>query len=226
MINTVSASIRVGVPYYRVSTTKQGQSGLGLEAQQSAVDLYASLYGVKLAGEFIEIETSTKTNRPVLQEALAYCAEHNAYLIIAKLDRLGRNVAFIAALMESDIEFVAVDYPNASRFMLHLLAAFAEHERHVISTRTKEALQAAKRRGVKLGTNGKKLSITNKKKRKLLYKRLRPVIKQLAKEGVTTLRGIAQELNLRKVPSFRRGGRWHSASVYKLLRTLKERRHL
>lgn len=214
--------MRLGVPYYRVSTPKQGQSGLGLEAQQIAVDLYASTYGIKLAQPFIEIESSTDTKRPVLQEALAYCAKHNARLIIAKLDRLGRNVAFISALMESDIEFIAVDNPHATRFMLHLLAAFAEHERDIISIRTKEALQAAKRRGVKLGTNGKKLSRTNGKKRKVVFKRIKPVIKELARDGITSLRGIAKELNKREVPSFRQGCRWHSASIYRVLKKLNK----
>ena len=143
------------IAYYRVSTDRQGKSGLGLEAQNETVKQFATFKQWELIGEFTEIESGKKNNRPQLQEALKQCLKQKAVLVIAKLDRLGRNVAFISSLMESKVEFVAVDNPHANRLMLHLLAAFAEHEREQISTRTKEALKVAKNRGIILGKYGR-----------------------------------------------------------------------
>lgn len=146
--------IRNYVAYYRVSTDRQGKSKLGLEAQQEAVRKHLS-FGQMLVREYTEVESGKKSNRPQLLDALDFCKQHNATLIIAKLDRLGRNVAFVANLMESRVDFLAVDNPHASRLMIHMLAAFAEHEREQISLRTRDALAAAKRRGVKLGEHAK-----------------------------------------------------------------------
>jgi DNA invertase Pin-like site-specific DNA recombinase len=140
------------VAYYRVSTDRQGRSGLGLEAQQAAVRSY--LGTATPIAEFTEIETGRRNDRPELDRALALCRKRKARLIIAKLDRLSRNLAFIAALMDSGVEFVAVDNPHATRLTLHILAAVAEHERTMIGERTKAALQAAKARGIRLGRNG------------------------------------------------------------------------
>src|SRR4051794_1999837 len=138
------------IAYYRVSTDRQGASGLGLEAQRATV--LRHLATDQLAAEYTEVESGKKhTNRPQLLAALQECRKRRATLVIAKLDRLGRNVAFISALMESGAEFVCCDNPHANRLMLHMLAAFAEHEREQISQRTKAALAAAKARGVKLG---------------------------------------------------------------------------
>src|ERR1700720_1769287 len=138
--------------YYRVSTDRQGKSGLGIEAQQAAVRGY--LGQATPSAEFTEIETGKRNDRPELERALALCRKRKAKLVIAKLDRLSRNLAFIAALMDSSVEFVAVDNPHATRLTLHILAAVAEHEREMIAQRTKAALQAAKVRGVRLGRNG------------------------------------------------------------------------
>jgi DNA invertase Pin-like site-specific DNA recombinase len=142
------------VAYYRVSTCRQAGSGLGLDAQRSAVKCHLSGEAGTLLGEYTEIESGKRSDRPQLAAALAACKLHKATLIIAKLDRLARNVAFIAGLMESGVEFVAADNPHASKLMLHMLAAFAEHEREQISLRTKAALNAAKDRGVILGKQG------------------------------------------------------------------------
>lgn len=131
------------IAYYRVSTTRQGQSGLGLEAQQQAVKQYLNGGNWQILAEFTEIESGKRNDRPKLAEAIALCKRLQATLVIAKLDRLARNVHFISGLMESGVEFVAVDNPNANRLMLHMLAAFAEHEREQISRRTKDALAAA-----------------------------------------------------------------------------------
>lgn len=140
------------VAYYRVSTARQGASGLGLEAQRDTVTRYAAANGYTISGEHVEVETGTaKRSRPVLAMALAECKRTGATLLIAKLDRLARNVHFVSGLMESGIPFVACDNPSVTPLTLHVLAAVAEQEAKAISTRTREALAAAKRRGVKLG---------------------------------------------------------------------------
>lgn len=143
------------VAYYRVSTKRQAASGLGLDAQREAVAQFAKSNGLKIDKEFIETESGKKSDRPELQAAILRCKALNANdggrLVIAKLDRLARNVAFTSALMESGVEFVACDNPHANRFTIHILAAVAEHEAHLISERTIAALAAAKRRGKKLG---------------------------------------------------------------------------
>ena len=139
------------VSYYRVSTQKQGNSGLGLDAQKSAVINY--LKGDIPIEEFVDIESGTKkgNDRKGLKEALNYCKEHKAKLIIAKLDRLSRNVSFISQIMESDVEFIVTDLPQANRFTIQIFAALAEQEARFISERTRVALQELKKRGVKLG---------------------------------------------------------------------------
>jgi DNA invertase Pin-like site-specific DNA recombinase len=141
------------IAYYRVSTKRQGLSGLGLEAQRESVAAYlASVLG-KLVGEFVEVEHGTRkgNHRPQLAAALTQCRVHGATLVIAKLDRLARNVAFTSNLMESSVDFVACDYPQANRLTIHILASVAEHEAEMISARTRAALQAAKRKGTILG---------------------------------------------------------------------------
>ncbi len=141
------------VSYLRVSTQRQGASGLGLEAQRSAVEAFCASNGYRIVEEFVEIESGHKSDRPVLSEALARAKASKAMLVIAKLDRLARNVAFIANLMESGVEFRACDMPEANRLLLHVMAAVAEQEARAISERTRNALQAAKARGVALGAS-------------------------------------------------------------------------
>ena len=139
------------VSYYRVSTDKQGASGLGLEAQREAVSRHVVGAGGVIVAEFQEVESGKKNDRPQIAAALAACRLRHATLVIAKLDRLARNVFFISNLMESGVDFVACDNPHATRLTIHILAAVAEHEREMISARTKAALAAAKARGVTLG---------------------------------------------------------------------------
>jgi DNA invertase Pin-like site-specific DNA recombinase len=140
------------VAYYRVSTDRQGESGLGLEAQRRAVADYLNGGSWTLAAEYTEVESGKRSdNRPQLTAALAACKRLKAKLIVAKLDRLSRNVGFICALLNSGVEFVAADMPHANKMTLQVLAVFAEHERDLISARTKQALAAAKERGVQLG---------------------------------------------------------------------------
>lgn len=140
------------VAYYRVSTQKQGSSGLGLDAQRKAVHNYAKSMGCNVIEEYEEVESGKgHFNRPKLQSALEYCELTGAKLVIAKLDRLSRNVAFLANLMESGVKFIACDNPQANELTIHILAAVAEAERKAISERTKLALAAAKARGILLG---------------------------------------------------------------------------
>ena len=139
------------ISYYRVSTRKQELSGLGLEGQKAAVASFAGSNGVRVLAEYTEVETGKRADRPELAKAIAQAKRSRATLVVAKLDRLARNVAFTSALMESGVDFVACDNPHANRLTIHILAAVAEDEARRISERTKAALEAAKRRGVKLG---------------------------------------------------------------------------
>lgn len=152
MIKATTKSNRV-VAYYRVSTQKQGASGLGLDAQRASVQQYAHTQGLTIVSEFTEIETGTnKRVRRVLQEAIERTKSEDARLLIAKLDRLSRSVAFTASLLDSKVPFTAVDNPNMNELVIHILAAINQDEADRISQRTKAALQAAKARGTKLGT--------------------------------------------------------------------------
>lgn len=208
------------IAYYRVSTDRQGQSGLGLDAQRIAVLQHITNTGEMIA-EFTEIESGKKNDRPQLAAALAACKKQKARLIIAKLDRLARNVAFIANLMESGVEFIAVDNPHANKLMLHMLAAFAEHEREQISKRTKEALAAAKARGTRLGNPHPDNSLmrgrtTISKNVTTRLTRVKPVIIELHNQGLSS-RAIAKELNQRGIPTAR-GKEWMSATVCNVLK--------
>lgn len=140
------------IAYYRVSTKKQGQSGLGLEGQQAAVEAFANQENAKILQAYTEVETGKRADRPALAQAIGHAKLAKAQLVVAKLDRLARNVAFLSSLMESGVDFVACDNPHANRLTIHILSAVAEDEAHRISQRTKAALAAAKRRGVKLGS--------------------------------------------------------------------------
>jgi DNA invertase Pin-like site-specific DNA recombinase len=151
------------IAYYRVSTRRQGRSGLGLEAQKAAVAAHAKAIGGRIVAEFTEVETGKRADRPQLTAALARAKAHRATLVIAKLDRLSRNVAFTSALMDAGVDFVACDNPHATRLTIHILAAVAEDEARRISERTKAALAAARRRGVQLGTNRRGHSIDHAK---------------------------------------------------------------
>lgn len=209
------------IAYYRVSTNRQGQSGLGLDAQKEAVTRYLNGGEWEIIEEYTEIESGKNNNRPQLHAALAACKKHHATLIIAKLDRLARNVFFISGLMESGIEFIAVDNPNANRLMLHMLAAFAEHEREQISQRTKDALAAARERGVELGKNGKNLAAQNKEAAIQFIQAIRPQISSIRADGYHTSTSITNELNKRQIPTFTGGStRWHQSQVYRLLKRM------
>lgn len=214
------------VSYLRVSTDKQGKSGLGLEAQREAVARYV---GADLLAEYVEIESGRKNDRPKLLQALTHAKATNAVLVIAKLDRLARNVAFIANLMESGAEFVACDMPTANRLTIHILAAVAEHEREMISARTKAALAAAKARGMRLGCpngaahlhgRGNAEALAGKRARANGFAEgLKVMVDGLRAEGFASYAALAAELNRREVKA-PRGGEWFPQSVKRLLERL------
>jgi DNA invertase Pin-like site-specific DNA recombinase len=201
------------VAYYRVSTERQGESGLGLEAQRAAVARFT--HGASLLSEFQEIESGKRhTNRPQLAAALSECRRQKATLVIARLDRLARNVHFISGLMESGVDFVAVDMPQANRLTIHILAAVAEHEREAISQRTKAALGAAKTRGTRLGNPRWENSIEEARTARNpipLSPALLTIMQNRRTEG-WSLRRIATEMNALglKTP---RGAGWHASTV-------------
>jgi len=215
------------VAYYRVSTARQGRSGLGLDAQRDAVESYLNSEDGELVDSFVEVESGRKDDRPQLEAALSACRVHHATLIIAKLDRLARNVEFIARLMNSNVEFMATDMPKANRLTVHIMAAMAEHEREMISARTKAALAQAKARGVKLGGDRGNIHKHSKRGARRSAERrmaaadsraadLAPLIEELRNKGAHTLTAIADELN-RKGVKTPRGGEWSRSQVRSLL---------
>lgn len=220
------------IAYYRVSTQKQGQSGLGLEAQQEAVTRHVLSQAGQLLCSYQEVETGKRKDRPQLLLALAHAKRSKATLVVAKLDRLARNVSFLSALMESGVDFVCCDNPHANRLMLHLLVAFAEEEARQISLRTKAALAAYKARGGKLGShhpNCKSIvridgahesgqavgSRANMAKARDAYVDIIPVIRGLRGQG-QTLRQIAEQLN-RLNQTTRTGKPWNQVQVMRVL---------
>ncbi len=193
-----------------------------MEAQKKAVLDYLNGGDWELLSEFTEVETGKKAhtaNRPKLEEALKLCKKTGATLVIAKLDRLARNVHFISGLMERGVKFCAVEFPKADPFMLHVHAAMSEHERRLISVRTKDGLERAKARGVKLGRHGAILARENAAKAKAQTRELKPVIAEMRKAGKVTVRAIMEELNQRGIKTAR-GCKWHPQTVNVLLRRI------
>lgn len=222
------------VSYLRVSTARQGASGLGLEAQRTAVQGFAAAGGHTIVAELLEVESGSKADRPQLAAALVACQLRKATLVIAKLDRLARNVAFIANLMEGGVDFVACDMPHANRLTLHLMAAMAEHEREMISQRTKVALAAAKARGTRLGNpngaahlaNGAKaaamLSVARRKAAARVHdSAVVNILVDAKAEGASTAADFARYLNARSIPT-RTGGIWSSRQMAVTLNRLGE----
>ena len=208
------------VAYYRVSTDKQGRSGLGLEAQTAAVQQYAHRNASEILEVFQEVETGKHSDRPQLLAALKLCRQKKAVLVIAKLDRLSRDPDFIGSLLKAEIDFVACDMPTANKLTIRIMAAIAEHEREATSQRTKEALQAAKARGQKLGNPNPPLSkmrsqrVTRSRQfRETAY----PLIKKLRDQSMT-LKAIADHLNDQGIKS-QNNRHWHPEAVRLVLLT-------
>jgi len=217
------------IAYYRVSTHAQGKSGLGLDAQRKAVADFAQREGFELVAEHVEVETGKGADalerRPVLAMALAEARKIKGAVIVAKLDRLSRDVAFVAGLMAQRVPFVVAELgADADPFMLHLFAALAEKERAMISARTKAALAAAKERGVKLGNPNLAEARVKAEASRIAAAdefavEIEPKIRAIQNAGIITLRGIARELVIRKVET-RRGGQWTPVQVSDLLKRL------
>lgn len=215
------------IAYYRVSTKVQGESGLGLEGQRAAVTRFLNGGRWELVQEVVEIESGKRNDRPKLAEALRLCRIYNAKLLIAKLDRLSRNVLFISSLMESGVKFTAVDMPEATDMTIHILASVAQGEAKAISDRTRVALAAAKERGTQLGglrSNSAAIhTLGNAQSVKVRHARavkrandLLPIVEQAKAEGAMTLREIAAFLNQKNVPT-PRGGEWSAVQVKRIL---------
>jgi len=215
------------IAYYRVSTQRQGQSGLGMDAQRAAVDAYLAQVGGRLIESFDEIESGRKKDRPQLLAAIRKAKLTRAVLVIAKLDRLARNYHFLRQLQEAGVKFVCCDMPQANELTIHILAAVAEDEAKQISSRTKAALAAAKARGVKLG--GDRVGIAAYAARGALASaearslragdwasEMLEVIDAIRSGGQSTLREIANELNLREFQTAR-GGLWSATQVKRVM---------
>jgi DNA invertase Pin-like site-specific DNA recombinase len=219
-----SAAKAIG--YIRVSTQRQGESGLGLEAQEAAIRAVCVQRNAELVATYREIESGRRVRRPQLAAALAHAKRIGATLVIARLDRLARNVAFIANLMEADVDFHACDVPNMDRFMLHVIAAVAEKEARDISARTIAALQAAKARGVALGaTNPNSRNLTRaarlkgaqraKEAARTAYASVLPKLQALREQGLG-FGAIAQRLNAQGFAT-RTGADWTGTQVRRVL---------
>ena len=202
------------VAYYRVSTNKQGVSGLGLEAQRSSIQAFVGDLSL-IIGEHTEVESGKHNNRPRLLEALEQAKQNNAILIVAKLDRLSRNMVFIATLIESNVKFVCADMPEANTLTLHMIGAVAQYEREMISKRVKDAMKAAKERGVTYGCPD---FATIKERSKAFALALQPVIDQLPNKSFNA---IAKALNAKGILT-QRGKQWTACGVSNHYKTMNE----
>lgn len=221
------------VCYYRVSTGRQGRSGLGLEAQREAVNAYLNGGDWSIVDEYTEVESGKNSDRPALEKALAAARLHRASLVVSKVDRLTRSVAFLSRLLEAGIDVRFADLPQiegaTGRFMLQQMVAVAELEAGMISARTKAALAAAKKRGKKLGGNRgvKPTAKMRALSRAALQARaderaadIGPTIKALQDAGATSLRAIADGLNAKGIPTARGNGEWQAVQVQRVLERL------
>ncbi len=219
------------VAYYRVSTKRQGTSGLGLDGQREAVRAFLAGGGRSLVAEFTEVESGrSDANRPQLHAALMACRLHRATLVIAKLDRLSRNAAFLMGLKDSGIDFVCADMPSANRLTVGVMALVAQEEREAISARTKAALAQARARGVKLGSPrnlanralGTERGNTAKAKRAdARAELLRPIFAEMQTGGAKSMRAVAEELNQRRIPTATGRGEWTAVQVARVLERIR-----
>lgn len=189
------------VAYLRVSTEKQGKSGLGLAAQHSLIERFLS-DGDEVIAEYVEVQSGKNDERAELWKAINHAKRNGAKLLIAKLDRFSRKVSFIASIMEQGIGLVVAEMPHASDFQLHIFAALAQEERRLISERTRNALAEAKKRGIQLGKNGRVLAERNRKAADERARALRPIIMPMVEQGLS-LGAIARRLNDMGIPTAR-----------------------
>jgi DNA invertase Pin-like site-specific DNA recombinase len=218
------------IAYYRVSTRKQGESGLGLEGQKVAIEAYAKQKNSRILAAYTEVESGKIADRQELNKALAHARRSKATLVVAKLDRLARNVAFLSKLMESGVDFVACDNPVANRLTIHILAAVAEDEARRISERTKAALAAYKARGGLLGASlpqcqtltlearkkgANQAGVVSHHQAKEAYRDIEPLLRELSQRGLS-LRAMAREMN-EMGHTTRRGKPWNHVQVRRIL---------
>lgn len=210
------------IAYYRVSTAAQGRSGLGLEGQQVAVRAFLNGGSWTLLGEFTEVESGTKNDRPALAKSMNACRLKGATLVIAKLDRLSRDACFLLGLSAAGIDFVAADMPSANRMTVGIMSVVAEEERRMIASRTKAALAAAKARGVVLGgwkggpmVNGQLGANANRKQAETFATKLEPIVRDMRARGLS-LRRMAADLTAQGIRT-PRAGTWTAAAVRSVL---------
>ena len=217
------------VCYYRVSTTKQKVSGLGIDAQKETVMNFLNGGNWEIVGEFVEYESGKNDNRSELTKAIQACKLKNAKLIVSKLDRLSRDVHFISSLMKSDVQFVVAEMPEMTELTIHIFAAMAQHERKMISERTKAALKQAKNRNAKLGNpcirQGKRIQNSGDTTQANLARvaradnyayQMKEIILGIMNSGVISLNGIANELNSQRYAT-RMGRAWSAMAVKRVL---------
>jgi DNA invertase Pin-like site-specific DNA recombinase len=216
------------VSYLRVSTARQGQSGLGIEAQRSSVTNFLNGGSWKLVGEFVEVESGKNNNRPELQKALSSCRIHNATLVVARLDRLARNAHFLLGLKEAGVDFVCVDMPAANALTIGIMAMVAQEEARLISARTKAALAQAKARGVVLGSpkpitrstqvmGARQSAVVRSANASRWMTDVKPIVERAVRE-MGTLRAAAGYLTMTGVPA-RRGGMWSATQVMRVMKS-------
>ena len=218
------------ISYLRVSTSSQGKSGLGLEAQRETVSQYINSSGAELVHELVEVESGRKNDRPKLHEAIALCKAYNATLLVANLSRLARNAHFLIGLQESGVQFTACDNPQANQFTVGILALVAQQEAEVISQRTKAALAAAKARGTKLGgfrgragtaEDIKKATLARTAKAKAKAANLKPLLDRINPDGSLSLNKVARILDQERIPTASGRGTWNAKMVSLMYKRLE-----
>jgi DNA invertase Pin-like site-specific DNA recombinase len=220
------------VAYYRVSTARQGRSGLGLEAQERAVKAYvATIAGARILSSFTEVESGRRMDRPQARRAMADARKKGAILLVAKMDRLTRDLRFLVALRDSGVKFVAADFPEANEFMVGILVLVGEWEAKMIGLRTKQGLESRRQRMLKLNPNFKLGTLKNLRAGKSPApqlnraramadaERMRPIINQIRADGITSARAICRALNERGYMTARQG-EWNPKTVLRVLKRL------
>lgn len=221
MSRTPTKQIKKGVVLLRVSTRRQGRSGLGLTAQRRIIDYYFKINKIVLVKVFIEIGSGRPRNRPKTQKTIEYCRTHGIPLYVANQSRLARNVGFICDLIESGFEFFSVESPMADEYQKLFQALIDQKAADDIRRNTKNSMVSARDKGVKFGGNSKKRIKTMLRKKKAFLKKMRPIIRKMERRGITTQRGILSELNRRKIRTYHKKTGWHVSTVHQLLHDLK-----
>lgn len=219
--------MKKAIGYLRVSTKKQGRTGYGLAAQKKAITDFAVQNGYIILKYFTEVDSGKNNKRPLLQKAMALCKKEDSVLLVAKICRLSRKVPFVARLIESQFRFIVTEMPFANKFMLYMMAAYAEQEGDFISERTVLGLESASRKGVRFGIGVRKTHDKQRKAYKSFVRKMKPVVDGLRNKGKTSITAIRDALNGRKIKTFRGGAsRWHLSTVHRLLKEIyKNRKH-